>query len=108
MQKLWHWKYDDPLGRAYRRYLLLAKNLSAVCVALLLAAWLAGVPHLQTTYRFVGPMPKDRIPRTDRKIDAWYISVTGWQHVRSGQYGQDGCPYIMFIPLGDCLGVDWL
>lgn len=98
---------NDPVKRAYRRYRQALLNIGFVASAVLGFALLAGVPHLQTTYtyhpRFRGPTPT-----ATQKTAAWYISITGWQHVKSGQYGQIGCPLILFIPLGDCIDLSGL
>ncbi len=93
----------DPIRRAYRRYLHLLKKCLIVLLLLTVVVLFAGVPHLQTTYHYSGRRPAGGIPIAEQKTDAWYFSITGWQHVRSGQYGQKGCPWLLLIPLKDCL-----
>lgn len=97
----------DPAARAYRGWRRAIRNYCVVLVAMLLVAWFVGVPHVQGDYRTYSPRtycPRKGLPGAKDKSDAWYLSVTGWKHVRAGQYGHvEGCPGIMFIPLQDCL-----
>lgn len=93
-----------PLGRSYRHYWLLLKKCGVVLLSLLLLAVVVGVPHCQlSTYRYTGSDSRGAMVSSRRKVSAWYLSVTGWKEIRSGQYGQDGCPFVMFVPLGECL-----
>lgn len=92
----------DPVKRAYRRYWLAVRNICFVVCSVLGFVWLAGVPHIQTTYAYPAHY-RGTIPTATQKTSAWYISVTGWKHVKSGEYGQSGCPFIRFIPLEDCV-----
>lgn len=101
----WHLETDDndPIARAYRRYLQRLIVLGVVVMALVVVAYLVGVPHLQVTYTYLGPRNPSGFVDSSRKLDAWYLGPFGWQLVRSGQYGQVGCPYIVFVPPQDCL-----
>jgi len=94
------WDENDPVGRSLRRYWHRLKVYSVIVLGVALLVYVIGLPHIQTTYRFRGR----GVATARQKIDAWYWSVTGFQHVRSGQYGHDGCPFVLFIPLEDCLG----
>lgn len=99
-----HSKTGDygPLSRAYRRYARKLKCMALIAAVLLLVVAVKGVPHVQTTYSYYGPKDTGWTP-AHRRVSAWYISVTGRKHIRSGQYGNDGCPVILFVPLRDCL-----
>ncbi|QDU80737.1 hypothetical protein Pla110_24700 [Polystyrenella longa] len=101
-----HQKQDNDLDLVvgtFRRYFQKMCVLGVVALLLLIASIVVGLPHIQTTYTYSGPKPKGSAPTTEQKLDAWYFSLTGWQHVESGQYGNQGCPPILFIPLWDCL-----
>lgn len=89
--------------RAYRNYLLKVRNWCVVLFGLFVFVTMAGIPHVQTTYTYLGERPRGGSPTATQKIDAWYFSVTGWQHVQSEQYGQLGCPVFLFIPVADCI-----
>ena len=106
----WFFETDetDPIGRSYRLYFHKLCIYGSVLLVLLALVYVVGVPHLQTTYHYTGPKPTNGMPTTRQKVDAWYFSVTGWQHVRSGQYGHEGCPYILFIPVCDCIDLSSL
>ena len=94
----------DPIGRAYRRYCHLLRVLCTVILVLAVIACFVGIPHLQCwTYTYTGEKPANGIPAARQKRDAWYWSITGWKYVKSRQYGQQGCPYILFIPVEDCI-----
>ena len=96
------WDETGPLIRAYRRLLHRLMILSVVLLVLVVLSLVVGLPHLQSSYTYLGPRPTNGIVNSRQKINAWYLGPIGWQHVRSGQYGHDGCPYILFIPLWDC------
>jgi hypothetical protein len=94
---------SDPVRRAYARYfrrLIIWGGLLLVAVGLMAVL---GVPHLQSSYSYTGRRPADGVVRSWQKRDAWYLGPVGWRQVRSGQYGHDGCPFILFIPVHDCL-----
>ncbi|WP_153558158.1 hypothetical protein [Roseimaritima sediminicola] len=93
---------NDPMSRAYRAYKRKFQRWLLIAVVLLVVVSIKGVPHMQTTYSYNGARSHGWMP-ADRKLDAWYISVTGWKHVHSGQYGNDGCPFVLFIPLSECI-----
>jgi len=95
----------ELLRRAYRNYLVKIRNWCVVLLGLVVFALVAGIPHVQTTYTYQGERPRGGSPAATQKLDAWYFSVTGWQHVQSGQYGHPGCPVFLFIPVDDC--IDW-
>lgn len=101
----WFLEFDetDPIGRAYRRYLHRALVAGLVATVLAILVCVVGVPYIQTSYSYRGPIPADGVVKARQKVDAWYWGVFGWRQVRCGQYGHEGCPYILFIPLGDCL-----
>lgn len=101
MLKSRHCPYDDPVRVAYRRYRRAFINLAVVLMLLAAGLCLRGVPHLQTTYEYYGPERSGGVPAS-QKVSAWYVSVTGFKKVRSGQYGHDGCPALIFVPLEDC------
>jgi hypothetical protein len=94
---------NDPVKRAYRRYLRALRTGCLVGLVLLSVALLVGIPHLQTTYTYRARQ-RSAVPNRYEKLSAWYLGPLGWQHVQSGQYGQLGCPYIMFIPWKACVG----
>ena len=94
---------SNPIGRSYRHYWLFLKKCGVILLSLLVLAVIVGVPHFQlATYRYYGPDSRNAMVSSSRKVSAWYLSVTGWKEIRTGQYGQDGCPFVMFVPLGDC------
>ena len=95
----------EIMQRAYRNYLQVARNWCVVLLSVMLFAIVIGVPHVQTTYTYVGERPRGGSPTAQQKISAWYFSVTGWQFVEAGQFGQQGCPPLLFVPLSDC--IDW-
>lgn len=100
------WDDSDPISRSYRRYLLLLKKLVVIFVAFALLALMVGMPHFQVAeYRYYGPRKASQafLP-AQRKVEAWYLSVTGWKEIKSGQYGQNGCPFLLFVPVRDCFG----
>ena len=100
----WFFELDetDPIGRSYRRYFHRVKVLGVILLVLIVVVYVVGLPALQITYRFRGPRPSNGVVQARQKVDAWYFSVSGWHHVRSGQYGYEGCPWIVFIPIEDC------
>lgn len=93
----------DPVVRSYRRYFYMLATYGVLLLVLASVAYLIGIPHIQTTYTYLGSKPENGIPRTEQKLDAWYFSLTGWQHVQSGQYGKAGCPVILLIPVENCI-----
>ncbi len=95
----------DPGVRTVRQYVVRATAIGVVLIALVAGAWLAGLPHLQVTYRYVGPRQAGFIP-AERVTDAWYFGPCGWQYATSGEYSPAGCPVLLWIPLGDCLRGD--
>jgi len=101
----WFFQTDetDPIARSYRLYFHKLCIYGLMLLVLVTLVCVVGIPHFQTSYRFMGPAPRNGIPIVQQKVDAWYLGVTGWQHVRSGQYGHEGCPYILFVPVGDCV-----
>jgi len=92
----------NPLVRAYRHLFHRLVVLAVIGVVLFVLALAVGVPHAQTTYSYRGPTPSGGIVKSRQKIAANYLGPFGWQRARSGQYGNDGCPFILFIPLFDC------
>lgn len=100
---------SEELGEAYRRFFLAIRNYVIFVLILVAIAYFVGVPHLQTTYKYIGPTPANGIPRTEQKVEAWYVgpSRDGFHLVRAGQYGNRGCPYILFIPFEDCYSLPW-
>ena len=102
----WFFQTDemDPIARSYRLYFRKLCVYGLVLLVLATLVGVVGVPHLQLgEYHYSGHIGLDEFPPAGRKYDAWYLSVTGWKHVHSGQYGHHGCPYILFIPIGDCI-----
>lgn len=93
----------DPIRRSYRQYLTKLKAAGLLIVMLAVCVLLFGVPHVQTTYTLHQSRVPGRMPTAAEKRDAWYWSVTGKRRVFSGQYGNEGCPWLLFIPLWDCL-----
>lgn len=93
---------DDPVSNAMRQYRWTLYRWGAVIVVVgVLIIW-KGIPHIQTTYTYYGAKRSGWVPATD-KASAWYISVTGWKQVHRWDYGDKGCPFVLFIPLGDCI-----
>lgn len=103
---MWLHKLDDtdPIDRSYRRYIHLFAICAQVVVVLAILAWVVGIPHLQCwEYTYAGTKPRNGIVSAEQKLDAWYLGITGWKHVRSGEFGHYGCPYILFIPIEQCV-----
>jgi len=101
----WFFETDetDPIGRSYRLYFRKLCIYGLVLLVLATLVCVVGVPHFQlTTYTYYGHRRPDGITPAAQKIDAWYLSITGWKHIRSGQYGHHGCPFVLFVPLRDC------
>lgn len=92
----------DPVQRAYHRYLRKAVIYGFTLSFMAICLWVVGLPHLQTSHRYVGAPQPNGVATAQQKIDAWYLGVTGWRHVCRGQYGDDGCPWILFIPVEEC------
>lgn len=93
----------DPIHRAYWRYYVLAIRAVVILVTLLVVSVIWGVPHVQTSYRKFGIHSPNGWMPAEQKVVANYVSITGWERVTSGQYGQRGCPMLLFIPLTDCI-----
>ncbi len=107
----WFFQTDetDPIARSYRLYFNKMCIYGLVLLVLLMLAGVAGVPHVQLgEYSYLGPRGRNDFVPASRKYNAWYFSVTGWKHVRSGQYGHEGCPYILFIPIAHCIDLSSL
>lgn len=95
-------KLEDPVYLLYRSYIRKFRNWCILSAIALAAACFLGVPHMQWTYTYNGP---ERLNvESYHKTSAWYVSVTGWKQVRNGQYGPEGCPTILFIPILECFG----
>lgn len=94
--------FEDPVRLMYRSYLRWIRNKLILVAIILVAAWFAGIPHIQWTYTYVGEPRSNVTARA--KVSAWYFGVTGWKQIRSGQYGQEGCPFILFVPFRECFG----
>jgi len=103
MFRIFQMDETDPVVRSYRRYFYKLATHGVLLLVLTSVTCLIGIPHIQTTYTYMGSKPASGIPRTEQKLNAWYFSVTGWQHVQSGQYGHHGCPVILLIPVEDCI-----
>jgi len=104
----WFFETDetDPIARSYRLYFYKLCIYGLVLLVLATLVYVVGVPHLQFgDYSYSGHVGLDEFLPASRKHNAWYFSVTGWQQVRSGQYGHEGCPYILFIPVADCINL---
>ena len=99
----------EQLAESYRRLFGAVRNYVLLALILLGLAYFVGVPHLQTTYTFIGSRPVNGIPLAEQKIEAWYVgpSRDGFHLVQAGQYGHEGCPYILFIPFEDCYSLPW-
>ena len=94
---------QDPVERALRRYVTRACSLGAVAIVLFVSAAIVGVPHIQLgEFRYNGEKEVSGWVRGENKMEAWYVSVTGWQQVEREEYGQEGCPLLLFIPLREC------
>ena len=102
----WIFRLDenDPIRRSYRHYFRLLGICGVVLLLLAAVVLVAGVPHIQTSYSYRGPVPDNGVPTAHQKTAAWYLSVTGWHYVHNGQYGHNGLPIVLFIPLNDCIG----
>ena len=92
----------DAIARAYRRLLHRLMVWGVIALVLLVVSIVVGVPHLQTSYSYRGTTPSDGIVKAWQKIDAWYVGPFGFKQVRSGKYGNEGCPYVLLGPLFDC------
>jgi hypothetical protein len=95
-------RFEDPIWLLYRSYLKKLQRGLLLLFLVLLAIWYAGLPHIQAgDYQYVGPPGGNA--SASQKTSAWYLSLTGWKQIRSGQFGQDGCPVILFVPIDECL-----
>lgn len=93
----------DPVTRGYRRMRRTIRNLLLLFVALALMSLTWGLPAIQSNYR---AYHVDGIPTAMDKIDADYWNpFTGWRVVDAGEYAA-GCPFIVFIPLRDCMDLE--
>ena len=99
----------EQFAESYRRFVAAVRNYVLLVLVLLAVAYFVGIPHLQTTYTYVGPRPDDGITRACQKTEAWYVgpSRNGFHLVEAGQYGHVGCPFILFIPFEDCYSLPW-
>lgn len=93
----------NPIHQLYKAYYRKTRNRLVMLSILLVIVWRAGVPHLQWTYSYTGERDRDGYVHASQKIEAWYVSVTGWQHVQVGDYGTHALPVVFFIPLENCI-----
>ncbi len=104
-----HTDETDPIARSYRLYFHRLCIFGLVLLIVTTLVCMVGVPHFQLgEYSYSGQIALDEFPPASRKHNAWYLSVTGWQHIQSGQYGHEGCPFILFVPVGDCVDLSHL
>lgn len=93
---------DDPLAKSLKATRKLLTKLVLLLGATLAFVLLIGVPHLQTTYRYVGSSRRFVPPEHRQKLSADYIGPFGWQKVdRSDSAGQ--LTAIEFLPLHACI-----
>jgi len=98
------WDPLDPVGRAKRRYAMQACSWSVTALVLCLMLLMSGVPHLQLgKYQHYGMPEANGWVSSRKKISANYLGITGWKNVQSQEFQQEGCPYLLFIPVGECL-----
>lgn len=91
----------DPARLYWRRLGRRFRNLFIVLAATALVFLLFGVPHAQFGNYTYPSYIRKRPPEASQKLTAWYLSVTGWKHVKREDYGP--LTFILFIPLADCL-----